>query len=690
MNKQLYQVLRTYWQRKIVLLLGGIALLLAVPLFLVGTFWRESGYEIAPSIQLSRQNVFIYNDDWKNDLEGHPLTWVDSIYLSDSPDQPLVDLTLFTQASTLELSTQELTAERLTQIESLTKLQELELHARKIPSGTWTVLGSRLEMLDVPSRLLVEHADEMSQLTRLRVLRIERDALNPNTLSVVAKIPNLETLVLSSAVVDRHPGAEVTPPTPAWDPAQLAPLRDQPHLRSIFVSQPYPLARTTAVLPGVVLYHATNSRSQQIILMYSVYFSALISIIVALQIWAHFATQHSVIIPDYHRPHQLAALLVILGGSFVTMLVLINAGTALLPAVVLSLGIPALIMVVLVGSLSRSSLIRGICIPIGIFSGVMIWLPALGSYVSPTIAGEMEWFFLGTTWVLALTLLLVEGSLLAICFQQLPQMTRRIYEVSAMHPGFSPWDPQQQRRAAFSTKNWWQSLWDRTRPYPQLAGSSLWQQAKLWQMGNIFRPFGTMLAIGFGFLVVSYIISQNRVNSSIYLGFLFQMEAMALFMPLSVWYRRCRSLQTESLRPVSRPEFTQQLFAALARDQSWTIIPVVIGIGYQLFILPQESPEIDIRPFIPLPLLAMVWGYALSTSVFAIRQVWVLVGYFIAMILAPFVLIFVLALILDSLGIPFEQQAPGLYGVAGVGIIAAAVIVRLTYLQALRREWGYA
>lgn len=688
MSKQLYQVLRTYWHRKIVLLLGGLALMFAVFLFLLGTFWRSSGHEIAPKIEYSGEAAFIYGGNWQKDLEGRPPSSIDSIYLSDAPEQNAVNLTIFTKASTLSLTTLELAPKRLAQIETLAKLQELELHAQSIPSGAWTALGSRLHMLDVPSRLLVEHADEMSQLTQLRVLRIERDALNQDTLSIVAKIPNLQTLVLSSAVVDYNAGPDAAPPL-TWDPVQLEPLRDHPRLRSIFVSQPFPSARTTPELPGVVLYHATTSIAQQTILMFSIYFSAAVSILVALQVWAHFATQHSVIIPGYHRPHQLAALLVLLGGSLATTLLLVNAGTALLPAFVISLGIPTFVMVLLVGSLSRSSLIRGICVPVGFLSGVFIWFPTLSTYLSPTIAGEMEWFLQGTTWHLALALLLVVTSLLTICFQQLPQMTRQIYEVSAMHPGFSPWDPQQQRRSAFSTRNWWQSLWDRTQPYPHLVGSSLWQQAKLWQLGNIYRPLGTMLVFGFTFLIISYFTWQSRANSSIYLAFLFQMGAMALFMPVSIWYRRCRNLQTESLRPVGRQDLIRQLFAALARDQIWAIIPVLLGVGYQLFVLPQESPEIDVRPLVPLPLVALVWGYALSTSVFAIRQVWVLVGYFVAMTLAPFVLVTVLALVVDSLGFPFDQQLPLLYLVALAGLAIAVGIIRTTYVQALKREWGY-
>ncbi len=690
MNKQLYQVFRTYWRRPVLLLIGGVALLLAVALLLTGWFWRSSGYELAPEIHLSRDNIFIYSQDWKKDLAGRRPSQIDSVYLSDSAGEQLVDLSQFASVSTLDFRTQELTPERLAQLDSLQRLQNLDMHAKSIPAGTWTALGSRLKRLEVSSRLLREHADEMPQLAQLRMLRIERDALNRKTLSVVAKIPNLQTLVLSSGVVDLNPapGAKPTPP-PTWDPAQLAPLKDHPHLQSIFVNAPFPPARTTPELPGVVLYHATTSLAQHSILMYPVYFSVAITIIVALQAWAHFAMQHSVTIPGYHRPHQLAAILVLAGGSLVATLLLMNAQIALLPAIGIALSIPTLAMVTLVGSLARSKLIRGICVPLGISAGVLIWLPALGSYLSPTVAGEMEWFLLGTTWKLALGLVVVAVTLLAICFQQLPHMTRQIYERSSMHPGFSPWDPQQQRRATFSTKNWWQALWDRTTPYPKLAGSSLWQQAKLWQLGNVYRPLAMLVIFGVAFLGMSLLMEGGRLNSSLQFGFLFQMGAMAVVLPLGIWYRRFRSLQIESLRPIGRRELIQQLFTALARDQLWALIPVLLGMGYLLFTLQEEFTQADSIAFVPLPLVALVWGYALSTSIFAIRQIWILVAYFILMTVVPIALLFAMGILLDSQGWPFAQQISLLYALAVAALVISVVIIRITYTRALQREWGY-
>lgn len=688
MNAQLYQVFRTYWQRRILVLLALLAFLLGVGLFLVGRFTGKTANQIAPTISYTGEYVFLYSKDWKAELKGRHPSSFHGIYVSDPRDAPEIDLSQFSNISRLQFRTSTLTPERLAQITSLDHLRELELHADAIPNGTWTALGSRLTLLDVPARLLMEHAGEMPQMTTLEVLRINRDSLDVATMEVVAQIPNLRTLVLSSSVIDFNSTAKSKPAPPmTWDPAPLAPLKESVHLRSIFIDTPEPTARTTPELPGVVLYPAKTSLGQQSVLMFCIYFSAIVSIIVALQIWAHFATQHSVIIPGYHRPHQLAAVLVTLAGIFATMLLLMNAGIAILPALAIALAVPTMILVLLVGSLAKSALIRGICTPLGIISGVLIWFPAIGMNSSPTIGGEMAWFLQGTTWLLALSLGVGQVLLLAVSFDYMPKMTRQIYETSAMHPGFSPWDPQQQKRAAFGNKRWWQSLWDRSAAYPRLAGSSLWQQARLWQLGNVYRPLVMLILFGGAFLGMSYLMGNGGIKDSIQMGLVFQMGAIALFMPLSVWYRRCRNLQIESMRPVGRREFAKQLFVALARDQMWAIIPVLLGIAYLLFISPDQF---DRAPVVaPLPLIAMVWGYALSTSIFVIRQTWILVLYFIAMIFGPVIIMGGLAFYLDSYGLSNSVQLIIVYAEFAVAIVLAVAIIRITYAKAVQREWGY-
>ncbi|EAQ81471.1 hypothetical protein [Blastopirellula marina] len=693
MNAQLYQVFLTYARRPILLLMGAVAAMLAVGMFVVGLYANTGGNSIAPDVPLMGNSAAITSADWKANLAGRQPSEFDRLFVNDPLGAPPADLAPFTHATTIKLISPHLTAERIAQLAALQPLQNLEIQSPNLPEGAWSALGPKLRLLEIPARLLVDYPQEVSQLEQLEVLRIDRSGLSREAMSVIAQIPNLKYLVLTHRVVDYKAPKDAVATLPlAWDPAQLAPLQNHPHLQAIFMDWPGPPHRTTPALPGVTLYAASFSYALHYALQLSVLLTAALSVIVTLQTWAHFTTQQSVIIPGYHRRHRQAALLVLLGGSFAVALLLWNAQFSLLPALAIALVMPSLIMTIYTGSQARSPSIRMACVPLGLLAGTLIWLPWFGSFASPIMAGETNWFFRGATWWWAVGLLAGEVVLLTASFRQLPRIAHQVYEQSSMHPGFSPWDPQQQRRVAYGSQHWWQSLWSRGRRFPKLAGSSVWRQAQLWKSGNAYRPLFAFPLMGATFLVVgigmSSVMPARQTQWPLLIGFLFQFSMITLLLPVTVWYRRCRTLQVESLRPAGKKDLTRQLFVALALDQAWAIIPMLLGVGYLLAYPEKAGNDFTATAIALLLVVALAWGYATSTSIFAIQRLWVLLGYFLTMFAVSLVLGIGLTSMLALQIIPMALQIPVLSVVSLVLLMVAAGIIRATYAHAVNREWG--
>lgn len=691
MNAQIAQVLSTYYRRPLVRLFAAITVVLAGIMVVIGMNGSSGGIMIAPDISSSGNRAYLYSNNPEDRVLRYPPEEIDFLSVSDSTRAPNVDLTPFQNATGLRISNSKLTLERVEQIASMAKLNSLELTADTLPDGTWELLGPKLTLLEIPARLLREYPDEVTQLDRLQVLRINRDALDDVTMEVVTKIPNLKTLVLSHSVVDTFAPAN-TPPSPplSWTPAALHPLQNHAHLRSIFVDWPYPTSRTTAELPGVTLYMATASRSLTYALFTGLFFSAALSILVALQVWAHFTTQHSVIIPNYDRPHLVVVASILLGGSLLASILLWVAQVAWLSAIALSLGIPALVVAILAGTQSSSQIVRALSTALAMLVGVMIWIPWLLTMTSPVIAGEMMWFFHGELWIWAIALLLLEAAILGIGLSRLPSIARQVYERSSIHPGFSPWDPQQQRRAAYGSKLWWMKFWD-LQSFPSLAGGSLWQKAKLWRLGNGYRPMVVTLAMGvtfFGIALGTGILSQRVLTQQPFFhGFIIQFGVMLTIMPIPIWYKRCKQLKIELLRPVGRGDLIRQLFAALAADQLWALPILVLAMFFSLY---QISESFPFRPWamLPLPFAIWIWFFSLATSVFAIRRVWVLVAYMVSMSVISFTIPITTLVVMSIYEVSFDVVAQLGY-VFDLALLAAAVIVvRTTYQHAVNREWG--
>ncbi|PQO42076.1 hypothetical protein [Blastopirellula marina] len=691
MNAQIAQVLRTYYRRPLVLLLAAVALLLAVILLLLGMYRTMGGLSIAPGFSFWGNRSLFVSNITPYDTQSNPPLEIDYLHVNDWGSDPPVDLTPFQNATILQYSSDDFTSERLREIDSMEKLDALSLRVNTLPADTFAVLGPKLTTLQIPSRLLSEHADELTQLDRLTLLRIERSALDEATMSVVAKIPNLQTLVLTHSVADSYAPKNSLPSKPlTWDPAAFAPLRNHPNLNAIFVDWFYPESRTIAELPGVVLYHATTSWQRDYSLYVALFLSAAISILVTLQIWVHFTSQHSVIIPGYHRPHQVVAVSILLGGSLVVSLLLWHAEVAWLPALALALGLPALLIPILVGMQSPARHLRAVSIFLSMVAGVMIWIPWMITKASPTMAGEAVWFFEGKLWLWTAALLLLEGVLLVIGISSLPKLARQAYERSAIHPGLSPWDPQQKKRTAYGATWWWMKFWD-LKSFPSLADGSFWQKAKLWRLGNGYRPLLVTFAMGLTFFVIALVLgflSQRSITQQpIFYSFTIQFGVMLMIMPLPIWYKRCSRLQIESLRPVGRSDMTRQLFGALAADQLWALPILVVAMGFSLYQFMESYP---VRPWamLPLPFILWLWFYSLGTSVFTIRRVWVLATYIVTMSVISFVIPITTLTVMAVNEVSFDAIAQMGY-VFDLGLLAAAVIVvRTTYQRAVNREWG--
>ena len=703
MKTQLFQVFRTYIHRPLVLLFAAIALLLAIGLFAMGFVPRSANISIAPEIQLTGNLASISVRGWDDHFREHAPAELDSLLMTDlismrtrDPNEnEFPDLTPLVNLTTLELESSNLTLPKVKEVQSLDSLQSLALQAPAIPKGMWTALGPKLRELEIPIRLLLSHPDEVSQLVELRMLRVNRFGLTPQALAVIAKIPNLKYLVMTTGSTDHY--IETGPPLPtpplALTPASLQPLAGHPSLEAIFAQWPPETPRTIPSLPGVQLYPSSYPTAWQGVLLLGLFFTAAIAVIVAVQVWAHFVVQTAAVVPGYARPHQLAAILISLGGSLVGAIGLWLLGIALFPGLIIALGIPTACLAILSALQSPSPIVRNVGVLLGFLAGAIFWWPMAMLSLPPAIAGELVWFLRGDFAFFALLILFGECVLLAWAFVQLPRLTRRVYEKSSLRPGLSPWDPQQQRRA-YETKNWWMRLVDRKESYDRLRGDSNWQMARLWQAGNAFRPRNAIL-FG-GMYVLFYLAIQALMGvgaffsdpTSVWMGCMVQLGAIYLLIPVAVWHRRCGGLPVESLRPVSRKNLVRQLFTALALDQSLALIPLVIAIALSVA-FPREGGSVaESYNFMAIGLAALVWMYAVSTGIFVIKRIWALVGYLVATTLLPWVFFIVVAISADSSKMLADRHILGIY-IASLALLLLAVgILGATYHRSLRREWG--
>ncbi|KAA5543593.1 hypothetical protein FYK55_10290 [Roseiconus nitratireducens] len=703
MRHQLFQVWRSYLRRPLVLLIGVIAACLSLGLLLQTVQPAGGARWIAPQIDPPGGWTWIDVSDWGTASTSRQPADLTGLRLSDHGYHPFPDLRPLVNLTALELNSRDLTSQKLASLRSLPELQALSLQAPELPDGALTTIGGRLVSLQIPARLLESEGDELSTCTRLQTLIVDRYGMTPKRLSCIANFPQLKTLVITTRVHDQFAGQQISGQGNVagstqilkLTPDSLKALANHPSLETIYADWEPGVDRRSTTLPGVRLYPASISRSALNAISLGLFFTAAVSVLVTLQWWVHFVGQRSMLIPDYQQAHRWAGLIPLLLAALLTGGVLRFVDVALLPAMMFALVFASLIPACMIASQSPFRTTRIAFTLLGLCGAALLWFPiAIPVSLPPAAAGESAWFLRGAFGWVAGGVLLSELLMLGWACRALPTLAREVREKSPLLPGLSPWDPQQQRRAVFSSpprRSW---LGNPSSPFQFPKGDGLLDRAKLWRIGNAYRPLAVTLFVGIFLLVFVGIQGmlgggQSLFRRSAWFGVAVQLSAIGLILPLNVWYRRCRTFQVESLRPVQRSRMIRQLFAALAVDQSIAMIPMLILAALLLWFPDPTTQQKQSAWLIGFGPVAVAWCYAFSTAVFAIRRGWVLIAYATVMMLLPSVWLGALGWFADhaSWSEPVQLRVVWLHVM--VAIVLAAILVWTTYRRALQREWGY-
>jgi len=700
MKAQLYQVFRTYWNRPLVLVLVAMVII-TLSFGIIYQTASQRSISLEPQLQRPANFKNVTSPGWKNlHLTGNR-DKIRSMYLNVITPDDKIDLSQVPELQTLTINATTLGPELQEQICSLKKLTSLGLHLssdeNEIPEKFFKKLGSQLLELELTSysQRPLGQIKGVNHLSNLELLKISELDLTPETVKAISQLPRLKTLVIISRPWLSSNTAEL-----------LQGLKDHPTLERIYASwSPFGfLDRKEEALSSIrllPLYYSSYSGNKVAAIQVTLFVMLFVTLILFLQLWSQFILPGALLIPGYPQAHRLAALMILGGGAVVTFLFLIWMGIACLPAIAITLIMPTSGAMVALASQSRSGIIRGAGLLLGISVGGIIGgqatlftgdLLRYGRYYAE--------FTLGAYPLVTCSLLMAQLSAIVIIFRRLPNMTQRLNEKYAILPGFSPWDVEKQQRALLSRGSNWQTRLLDFRPRDvQYHHGSIWKQIQLWRLGNPFRPLliiFIILGMAGLFLIGSvyggfYQTAPDFLPSFLSLNFLFQTTVIIAMLAVGMWYRRCKHLELETMRPVGRKNLVRQLFLAVAVDQSFAIITGLFFGFFAIYLSVTRIEADTIYTFVFIFVAAVLWMYAISTTIFAIKRAWVI--WTVNITACGLLLAVIIRIAYEVSGrtkgpiAPYDQFLITTSACL-ITITAAIVMITFTYRKALQREWG--
>lgn len=158
-------------------------------------------------------------------------------------------------------------------------------------------------------------------------------------------------------------------------------------------------------------------------------------------------------------------------------------------------------------------------------------------------------------------------------------------------------------------------------------------------------------------------------------------------LPAIAWWQRRKSLEIESLRPVSRQSLVKQLYLSLAWDHC------ILAISFlALFVLLRMNSVLFKTEVICKLLLvvfaAPLWILGVNTSVLVFKQSWRIIGSILGLNLIASILVLATAA-LQLIPQAGAEQSPLLLYISTLTAISSACCLNmLMYRAALKREWG--
>lgn len=708
------QILKTYWQRPIVLLLS--ALFLSGWLTLVwgptsGNVMRVGARPRKPGPSATvitgavppRADRARSIETFADLLERTDPAEIRSLYLTRvKPDDPLPDLRPFRNLVFLSLSGFELTTDEADRICQLPRLNGLTLVEPLLHKGVLERVGRKVSELELLSPALESHADEIPQMTQVKLLAVHLLNASPAFLEQITRLPALQQLTLL-----RSESAIINGPFPrrpqALDqidlsPEQLALLRDKPTLKEVYANW-FLMRRlrgfTDATLLPVRAMPTTYSKYRVNAFRGAVFLSAILFGALALQLWAHFITPTARLTPDYLAPHRRLAVGILVAGTLLISLPLLRQEIGVLPALSLTLLLPALGSLFLMAQLSRKPFWQWASVPL-----VLLVVPFLTVFSNPLLkvnTVEVIWYLRGhLPWQ---ALMIITGEVLCIAWLliRFPVITEQVHEASDRLPAFSPWNqansPERQGQQAG------QSLLKLFDPSPdklQLSHRSIWQMAHLWRLGNAYRPRALLVVLiyvlFFGWLyqwLTSLLTGEPAISQSrpLVVSLFYFYSIIGILQPPLIWWQRRRSMASEALHPVSRTTLVKQLYLGLALDHSFLVTGLLIMLALQGFDLTSRMSEFC-SLLLLVGLAAPLWIIGTNAAVIVFERAWIIVGSMFGLYL--FAILSVAAVLTWYLRSQVDSVHAGLFlFIATFTAITIALGLNvLMYRAALKREWG--
>lgn len=708
------QILKTYWQRPLVLLLSALFLLgwlmlvwgpTSGDVMRVGARPRKPGPSatVITGAVPSRADRARSIETFADLLERTDPAEIRSLYLTRvKPDDPLPDLRPFRNLVFLNLSGFELTADEAEQICELPRLDSLELQDSSCAPGVLERVGRKVSQLELLSPALESHADEIPQMTQVKLLAVHLLNTSPAFLAQVTQLPALEQLTLL-----RSESAIINGPFPrrpqALDqidlsPEQLALLRDKPTLNEVYANW-FLMRRlrgfTDATLLPVRALPVTYSKYRLSAFRGAVFLSAILFGALALQLWAHFITPAARLTPDYLAPHRRMAIGILVAGTLLISLPLLRQEIGVLPAFSLTLLLPALGSLFLMAQLSRK--------PFWQWGSLPLWLlvvPFLIIFSNPLLkvnTSEVIWYLRGhLPWQ---ALMIITGEVLCIAWLliRFPVITEQVHEASSTLPAFSPWNqansPERQGQQSGQPLL---RLFDPSPDKLHLSRRSTWQMARLWRLGNAYRPRALLVALAyflfFGLLFqgLTYLLTGEAAISQplpLVAILLYIYSIIGILQPPLIWWQRRRSMASEALHPVSRTSLVKQLYLGLALDHSILVTGLLVMLAVYGSDLTAHNSEFC-SLLLLVGLAAPLWIIGTNAAVIVFQRAWIIVGSMFGLYL--FAILSVAAVLTWYLRSQVDTLHAGLFlFVATFTAVAVALGLNiLMYRAALKREWG--
>lgn len=681
MNNQLWQIIRSYYRRPffIVLMLCSIAVYFTIAVVFP---WIPGSIQLAPVFQHSSPTKYLSSRDLSLQSEEDDAQDYRGLVLLHMKGISLNGLERFQNIETLNVQGGEVTLADAEIINSLPNLKSVYIDGDATPN-VYLALSDKLYELS-SGTLLYRNPDVLKQLEHVRVLRSHTHAMTSELAANISQLPNLELLAVST----REPLSA--------DPDIWKPLADHPKLHSIYTDSSNDLddAPLRQALPATRFLPKEFPTGSVMALWLGPASFGIAVLAVSIQVWIQFLLPTSYFMRGYDRPVLLVAIFWLL--LFLFALGLIGMRHAFDPVafMAISLALPAVAIAL---SMARLAKIPGQSIAQAIFLACCFSTFFIVQQVMTSWQSELVWFMQGHQPQLLYSIVFVELGLAFFIVRMIPRLPRLIGENFAKTPPSHPWEKNAVEKVDWNRANQFQLwLFSKTQDFER-TGNSFWAKVRIWRLGNPMRPavfalfvFAFALAVGAS-SVVQHSVFGMQLNWDVMkagsFGFAVLPIQLSVFLPCAFWSQRWANLETMSLVPVSRAQLTQQLFAALARDQviGWLLaLPFALTAVY----MNGKTDPVWLLATTAGLLAGATWLFAGSTAVFAYRSSVALVTVCVIFLLAPLVLVIPVAIFIDAANLNDIQTAYTFLMTALTMIGISALVVRWMYHKALQREWG--